>query len=205
MHYKNIQNQLTDSLSTRLTGNMINMGLGHPTIIALTISTLFLVSLWADNVYALNNYTKPALSAMSPPNKLSSITITSNSNSVYSIPSTSVQVVRFSTNYVIDGRISSLNNSRNLIASTIMDDFDKNPNIGYIVNGSSSNDTLAATSASPAQPSLPNPFVSKNLINQKISNEIQDAIAAASSTSSTQKRVEIRCTFGMILSDYRCS
>jgi hypothetical protein len=86
-----------------------------------------------------------------------------------------------------------------------MDDFDKNPNIGYIVNGSSSNDTLAATSASPAQPSLPNPFVSKNLINQKISNEIQDAIAAASSTSSTQKRVEIRCIFGMILSDYRCS
>ena len=45
-----------------------------------------------------------------------------------------------------------------------MDDFDKNPNIGYIVNGSNSNDTLAATSASPAQPSLPNPFVIKNLI-----------------------------------------
>jgi hypothetical protein len=178
---------------------MINMVLGHPTIIALTISTLFLVSLWADNVYALNNYTKHALSAMLP------ITITSNSNRVYSIPSTSVQVERFSTNYVIDGRISSLNNSRNLIASTIMDDFDKNPNIGYIVNDSSSNQALDATSASPAQPSLPNPFVSKNLINQKISNEIQDAIAAASSTSSTEKRVEIRCTFGMILSDYRCS
>ncbi len=78
MHYNNIQNQLTDSLSTRLTGNMINMVLGHPTIIALTISTLFLVSLWAHNVYALNNYTKPALSAMLPPNKLSNITITSN-------------------------------------------------------------------------------------------------------------------------------
>jgi hypothetical protein len=199
MHYNNIQNQLTDSLSTRLTGNMINMVLGHPTIIALTIFTLFLVSLWADNVYSLNNYTKPALSAMLP------ITITSNSNRVYSIPSTSVQVDRFSTNYVIDGRISSLNNSRNLIASTILDDFDKTPNIGYIVNGSSSNQARNATSASPAQPSLPNPFVSKNLINQKISNEIQDAIAAASSTSSTEKRVEIRCTFGMILSDYRCS
>jgi hypothetical protein len=142
---------------------------------------------------------------MLPPNKLPSITITSNSNSVYLIPSTSVQVDRFSTSYIIDGRISSLNNSRNLIASTIMDDFDKNPNIGYIVNGSSSNQALDATSASPSQPSLPNPFVSKNLINQKISNEIQDAIAAASSTSSTEKRVEIRCTLGMILSDYRCS
>jgi hypothetical protein len=153
------------------------------------------VSLWAHNVYALNNYAKPALSAMLPPNKLSNITITSNSNSVYSIPTTSVQVDKFSTNYVIDGRISSLKNSRNLIASTVMDDFDKNPNIGYIVNGSSSNQALDATSASPAQPSLPNPFVSKNLINQKISNEIQDAIAAASSTSSTETRVGIRCTF----------
>lgn len=75
-----------------------------------------------------------------------------------------------------------------------MHDFDKNPNIGYIVNGSSSNQALDATSASPAQPSLPNPFVSKNLINQKISNEIQDAIAAASSTSSTETRVETRKT-----------
>jgi hypothetical protein len=43
----------------------------------------------------------------------------------------------------------------------------KIPNIGYIVNGSSSNQALDATSASPSQPSLPNPFVSKEFNKSK--------------------------------------
>jgi hypothetical protein len=170
------------------------------------MSALFLGLLWVDNVYALNNNTKPAPQSIQSPNKLPNITITTNLSSVYSIPSTSVQLDRFSANYSIAGKISSLSDSKNLITSTIVDDFNKNPNIGYIVNSSSSQ-TLSTTSPSAAQPSLPNPFVSKDLINQKITNEIQDAItaAAASFTSHTEKHVEIKCTFGMILSDYKCS
>jgi hypothetical protein len=98
-----------------------------------------------------------------------------------------------------------LNDSRDLITSTIVDDFDKNPNIGYVVNSSSSTQILRSTTSSP-QPGLPNPFLSKDLINQKITNETQEAIAATgSSTSSTEKHVEIKCTFGMILADYTCS
>ena len=124
------------------------MVLRRQAIIVLAIQALFLGSLWADNnnnIYALNNNnnnndnTKSASSIItSLTNKPSNITITTNSNSVYSIPSTSVQLDRFSTNYTIDGKISSLNNSKDLITSTIVDDFDKNPNIGYIVNSSSS-------------------------------------------------------------------
>ena len=185
------------------------MVLRRQAIIVLAIQALFLGSLWADNnnnnIYALNNNnnndnTKSASSIItSLTNKPSNITITTNSNSVYSIPSTSVQLDRFSTNYTIDGKISSLNNSKDLITSTIVDDFDKNPNIGYIVNSSSSQ-------ASSTQLGLPNPFVSKDLINQKITNEIQGAIAAAaSSIKSTEKHVEIKCTFGMILANYYCS
>ena len=180
------------------------MVLRRQAIIVLAIQALFLGSLWADNnnIYALNNNndnTKSASSIItSLTNKPSNITITTNSNSIYSIPSTSVQLDRFSTNYTIDGKIS-LNNSKDLITSTIVDDFDKNPNIGYIVNSSSSQ-------TSSTQQGLPNPFVSKDLINQKITNEIQGAIAvAASSTKSTEKHVEIKCTFGMILADYYCS
>jgi hypothetical protein len=166
------------------------------------MSAVFLGLFWADNVYSLN-HTESAL-AISPPNKPSNITITSSSNSVYSIPSTFVKVDRFSVNYAIAGKISSLNDSRDLITSTIVDDFDKNPNIGYVVNSSSSQ-ILSSTTSSP-QPGLPNPFVSKDLINQKITNETQEAIAAAGpSTSSTEKHVEIKCTFGMILADYTCS
>jgi hypothetical protein len=184
------------------------MVLRRPAIIVLAISAIFLVSLWADNVYALNNTTKPPSPIItSLPNKPSNIMITSNSNSVYSILSTSVQVNRFNTNYAIVGKISSLNNLKDLITSTIVDDFDKNPNIGYVVNGSSSsNRTFSTAPPSTTQLSLPNPFVSEDLINQKITNEIQGAIAAAAaSTSSTEKHVEIKCTFGMMLSDYKCS
>lgn len=64
------------------------------------------------------------------------ITKISNSNSVYSISSTFVQVDKFNTQYTIYDRTHSFNNSKNLISSTIVDDYDKNSNIGYVVNGS---------------------------------------------------------------------
>lgn len=136
-------------------------------------------------------------------------TITTYSSSVYLIPSTSAQLNTFSTNYTIAGTIPSLNNSKDLITSTIIDDFDKNPNIGYIVKSSSSQTSSTVPSPSATQSSLLNPFVGQNLINQKITNEIQDVIAASatssSSTDSTKQYVEIKCTFGMILDDYKCS
>ncbi len=127
-----------------------------------------------------------------------SIMITANSSSLYSIPSTFVKVDRFSANYIIAGKISSINASRELIMSTIADDFDKNPNIGYVVSNRSS---LNPSS----QPGLPNPFVSMDIINQKITNGIRDAIIATSAISAAGKNVELKCTFGMILSDFKCS
>jgi hypothetical protein len=178
-------------------------------IIALAISALFLGLLWTDNnnnVYASNNNnnTKPASTITSLPNKPSNITITSNSSSVYSIPSTYVQLDRFIVNYTIAGKISSLSDSSDLIMSTIINDFDKNPNIGYVVNSSR---TFSTAPHSTTQLGLPNPFVSEDLINHKVTNEIWDAIAAAAaaSTSSIEKHVEIKCTFDMILADYKCS
>jgi len=143
-------------------------------------------------------HTSPAPSPSPTPKKPSSTTITSNSNSVYSIPSTFVKVDRFTTNYTIAGEISSIDASRDLITSTIVSDFDENPNIGYIVNSSSSLNT-------PSQPNLPNPFVSNDTINQKITNEIQDAIGAAAAANPMGKHIEIKCSFGMILDNYKCS
>jgi hypothetical protein len=64
--------------------------------------------------------------------------ITRNSNSVYSVPSTFVKLDRFSANYTIACKISSINASKDLITSTVVRDFDKNPNIGYVVGNSSS-------------------------------------------------------------------
>ena len=91
-------------------------------------------------------------------------TITTYSSSVYLIPSTSAQLNTFSTNYTIAGTIVSLNNSKDLITSIIINDFDKNPNIGYIVKSSSSQISSTAPSPSANQSSLPNPFVGQDLI-----------------------------------------
>jgi hypothetical protein len=150
-----------------------------------------------------NQYRNRPIPPPQPP--VSNITITTNSSSIYSIPSTSVQVDRFSTNYTIAGTISSLTDSKDLITSTIVNDFDKNPNIGYIVNYSSGSQALSIPSQT--QPGIPNPFVSIDMINQKITNVIQNAMGtnAAYSTNSPEKLVEIKCTFGMILADYNCS
>jgi hypothetical protein len=127
----------------------------------------------------------------------SNTTITSNSNSVYSVPSSFVKLDRFSANYTIAGKISTINASKDLITSTIVRDFDKNPNIGYVVGNSSS------LSVAP-HPGLPNPFVNMDTINQRITNQTQNAITAASTTNPADMNVEIKCTFGMILADYKC-
>jgi hypothetical protein len=150
--------------------------------------------------YAFIDENNTFVSASSPKSdKLSNITIISNSNSVYSIPSTFVQVDKFNIQYTIYGRAHSFNNSKNLITSTIVDDYDKNPNIGYVINGSGQ--TLNTSS----QPGLANPFMSKDSINQKIRNEVQEAIAGISASNPAEKYAEIKCTFGMVLVNYNCS
>ncbi|MGC1931792.1 MAG: hypothetical protein WA667_22715 [Candidatus Nitrosopolaris sp.] len=71
------------------------------------------------------------------------------------------------------------------------------PNIGYVVRNGS------FPSVASSQPGLPNPYVDTDTINQKITNETQNAITAASAVN--HLKVEIKCTFGMILADYKCS
>ena len=133
------------------------------------------------------------------PNK--SITLTSNSINLYSIPSTSVQVDKFLTNYTISGEISSINASRDLITSTIINDFDSSPNIGYV----KSNNIATTSPNTGSQVTLPNPFVSTDTINQKITNQTHNTIVAASTSNPAGKNVEIKCTFGDALSNYICS
>ena len=137
-----------------------------------------------------------------PPTPNKNITLTSNSINVYSIPSTSVLVEKFLTNYTIVGEISSMNASKVLITSTIINDFDSNPNIGYV----KSNNTATTSSTTGSQPiTLPNPFVSTDTINQKITNETQKAIMNAFASNPVGKNVKIKCTFGDVLADYSCA
>ena len=52
---------------------------------------------------------EPTPPSPAPPNEPLNTTITSDSNSVYSIPSTFVTLDRFNANYTIAGKISSIN------------------------------------------------------------------------------------------------
>jgi hypothetical protein len=166
----------------------LNRKNSSPIMKTIVAATLLLLPVFANSIinysYAQNQ------------NMPSNTTITSNSNSVYSIPSTFVKLDRFSANYTIAGKISSINTSKDLITSTIVRDFDKNPNIGYVVGNSS---TLGIY-----QPGLPNPFVNQDTINQKITNETQNVITAASLRNPAERNIQIKCTFGMILADYKC-
>jgi hypothetical protein len=167
----------------------LNRKNSSPIMKTIVAGTLLLLPIFANSMinysYAQNQ------------NMPSNTTITSNSNSMYSVPSTFVKLDRFSANYTIAGKISSINTSRDLITSTIVRDFDKNPNIGYVVGNSSSLGIAA-------RPGLPNPFVNQDTINQKMTNETQNAITAASATNPAERNVEIKCTFGMVLADYKC-
>jgi hypothetical protein len=53
--------------------------------------------------------------------------------------------------------------------------------------------------------SFPIPFVGKDSITDKITNEMHDAIASVYAINPPEKYAEIKCTFGMILANYKCS
>jgi len=100
--------------------------------------------------------------------------------------------------YVIKGGLSSIRSSSDLIISTITNDFDNNTNIRYVRSGSSS------PQQSPQQQNtLPNPVVDKSTINHTISTVIQNAIS--SSSISLGSYTQIKCNFGMNLTDYICN
>ena len=185
----------------------------HPIIVIISLILVNEASINAAGISS-NAQMDNQTSGLSSGSLSDATTITTYSSSVYSIPSTSVQLNTFNTNYTIAGTISSLNESKELITSTIINDFDKNPNIGYVVNnGGSSSSVSSQTSPastlrqSQPQQGIPNPFVSTDMVNQKITSEIQHVIAAAaaSSTNALEKHLDIKCTFGMILVDYKCS
>jgi hypothetical protein len=171
--------------------------------LTIAVISLVFVNLLSINTVGISSAQLDNITGRATPGPISNTTISTYSSSVYLIPSTSVQLNTFSANYTIAGTTSSVNNSKDLITSTIVNDFDKNPNIGYIVNSGSSQTSIPAPSPSSNQPSLPNPFLGQDLINQKIINQIQGAIAAAASSS--EHHIEIKCTFGMILDNYKCS
>ena len=122
--------------------------------------------------------------------------ITKDATNTYAIRSNASFTGTFDTTYLIQGSVGLMNASRNLIISTIITDFDNSPTIGYIK-------TMAKQASATSGTSIVNPFANKEIINEKIKDEIDTSIQNAVKSSIADG--EIKCTFGMEVNDFKCS
>jgi hypothetical protein len=93
----------------------------------------------------------------------------------------------------------TLDSSRKIIISTIQDDFNNSPTIGYI---RLDNVTEGIGGASlPA--SVVNPFADQRMINSTITQHITSAINSDHSLNNAM--VAIKCDFGIIIGEWQCN
>jgi hypothetical protein len=126
--------------------------------------------------------------------------ITKSSTSSYNIVDSQTGLVgAFDTLYFITGSSDSLDSSKKIIISTIQDDFNKSPTIGYIRVDNVTEETGGASL--PA--SVVNPFADQRMINSTITQHITNAIDSAHSLNDAM--VAIKCDFGMIIKEWQCN
>ena len=169
-------------------------------IALITLATSLLMAI-DDGVQTLQNklvFAQISSSASS----FSAVHITKDTTNSYTISSGFSSIGTFDTTYTILGNITSIQNARDLIISTITKDYDSTPTIGYVKVAPQK--TAEGEASSSSQPStIANPFADKATINQSITTEIQKAIESAAKSNFVN--LEIKCHFGMDLSDWKCS
>ena len=131
----------------------------------------------------------------------SSVQISKSSTNSYQIVNETAYIKPFfDTSYIISGSSNLLNNSENIINSTIINDFLSSPTAGYIMQqNNSSNPTTNATNVLPA---LPNPFVNQETISATIQQQLSEAINSAMDIDNFE--VDIECTFGNKIQEWNC-
>ncbi len=175
----------------------------HFIAIALAVITVATTLIMAidDRVQILQNNAVFAQTSSSA-SSFSAVHITKYTTNSYTISSGFSSIGTFDTTYTILGNITSIQNARDLIISTITKDYDSTPTIGYVKVAPQKTEGEASSSSS--QPStIANPFADKATINQRITSEIDKAME--SSAISNFVNLEIKCDFGMDLSDWKCS
>ena len=126
----------------------------------------------------------------------SNLSATEHPPLLYALFSGSSNIGSFNSTYTILGSISSIKGSKDLITSTIINDYDKSPFIGYVIvqKGKSSDSSKSL--------GLANPFADKTTINEKIKSEIQKSIDSTNKINT--KEAVIKCDFGMEISKWNC-
>jgi hypothetical protein len=174
----------------------------------LALITTIVMILVATN--GIGKFKEPALALSSSVNLLpsssSSIHITKDATLEYSIANGTVLIGAFDSSYSITGDAKSLRSSKNLIISTVEDDFIKSPSVGYVLVANNTSATTSSNStAATGQKNIANPFASTDTIKQNIQNKITGSIDSLSSSNSKVKFGSIHCDFGSSLRDWNCN
>jgi hypothetical protein len=175
------------------------------TIALITVVTSLIMAI-DDGVQTLQNNLVFAQTSSSA-SSFSAVHITKDTTNSYTISSGFTSIGTFDTTYTILGNITSMKNARDLIISTVTKDYDSTPTIGYVKvtpQKTAQGEANSSSSSSSTQPStIANPFADKATINQRITTEIQKAMESAAKSNFVN--LEIKCNFGMDLSDWKCS
>ncbi|HSA75320.1 MAG TPA: hypothetical protein VLE21_03950 [Candidatus Nitrosocosmicus sp.] len=131
----------------------------------------------------------------------SMVQITKSTSNTYTLVNDTAFIKPFfDTTYIISGNSSSINNSQNIINSTIINDFMSSPTSGYIIQ--SINTTNMNGNLSTALPSLPNPFADVDSISKSIQQQLNASINNAIELDYYD--VDIKCIFGENIQDWKC-
>jgi hypothetical protein len=173
------------------------------TIALITIATSLIMAI-DDGVQTLQNKLVFAQTSSSA-SSFSAVHITKDTTNSYTISSGFTSIGTFDTTYTILGNITSMKNARDLIISTVTKDYDSTPTIGYVkvTPQKTAQGEANSPSSSPQPSTIANPFADKATINQRITTEIQKAMESAAKSNFVN--LEIKCDFGMDLSDWKCS
>jgi hypothetical protein len=152
----------------------------------LTISSILIIG--TTESYSQTDATKSQSS-------INTVHIIKDASNSYALSSGSSHIGTFDTSYMIIGSIPSLKESKNLISSTITKDYASSPVIGYVIAHKNKSDSTSTT--------LANPFADKATINEKIKSKILTSIDSSQKLKTA--KAEIKCNFGMEISDWKCS
>lgn len=163
----------------------------------LKISALTVISIsFLLTLIATSSQITPAFAQNITQSEETTLHITKDATNSYTISSGASFIGAFDTTYSITGSVRSMEASKDLLISTITEDFGNSPTIGYV------NNTSSPSQADLDQPGLPNPFATKADIDEKIRNEITTSLDNAADSNSPIG--EIKCIFGSGLNDFKC-
>ena len=161
--------------------------------IAIGVGLATLISLSIINVNAQTENTSSTYSVSISKDATSGLIITDGAS----------YVSGFDTTYTIEGKKSDFDKARDLVVSSISEDFANSPTIGYI-------QAAESTSSGTNTTGLANPFASKEQIHEKINSVLNGAIDSIFNENDVTFTIGpvtevIKCTFGDTLETFKCS